>query len=163
MNRPVSAVDPAEVEHFRQALQAVYGEVDAEVATLAPVCRISGRCCRFEEYGHTLFVSAPEFALLLADAPEPSRPLDDGKTCPWQDQKGRCTAREARPIGCRVYFCDPNYESAAPEIAERGISRLKRMVDERALPWDYATLHDHLQQARDDGRYSSNGPVGSAD
>ncbi len=155
MNR-VDGLDPTlDLERFREPLQAIYAEVDAEVARAAPVCRISGRCCRFEEYGHTLFVSAPEFAWLLAGAPAPSRPVDGGATCPWQDDRGRCSAREARPMGCRVYFCDPSYQPIAPEIAEAGIARLKRLVDELDLPWDYAPLHDHLRRAVDDGRLAS--------
>jgi Fe-S-cluster containining protein len=142
-----------DVSFFREALQGVYADVDAEVARQTPVCAISGRCCRFEEYGHTLFVSAPEFALLLADATPPSRPLVDGATCPWQDDRGRCSAREARPMGCRVYFCDPAYQADAPEIAEAGIGRLKRLVDDLGLPWDYAPIHRHLHKAHDEGRF----------
>jgi hypothetical protein len=163
MNRLVASSETLDVDAFREPLQRVYGELDAEVSSLAPVCQISGRCCRFEEYGHTLFISAPEFALLLADAPSPVRDLDEGATCPWQSFQGRCTARNARPMGCRVYFCDPNYESAAPEIAERGINRLKRMIDEQALPWDYAPLHAHLRRARDEGRLPSAGSNPSTD
>ncbi len=30
--------------------------------------------------------------VLIADAPHPVRPLDQGATCPWQDGHGRCTA-----------------------------------------------------------------------
>ncbi len=147
---------------FREALHGIYRDLDAEVARRAPVCQVSGRCCRFEEYGHTLFVSAPEFELLLADAPPPSRPLDDGLTCPWQDRKGRCTAREARPSGCRVYFCDPTFEPDAPVLAEAAIGHLKKMVDERGLPWDYAPLHRHLRRARDEGRFEPPGNVPDA-
>ena len=143
--------DPAP---FRAAVQEVYQILDAEVAQLQPVCEISGRCCRFQEYDHTLFVSAPEFAILLADAPPPVRPLDDGATCPWQDQKGRCTAREARPLGCRVYFCDPNYAPQGPAIAEAAISRLKEVVDRLGLPWNYAPLHRHLHAAVDEGDFA---------
>jgi Fe-S-cluster containining protein len=145
-----SGLDPA---RFRDALQAVYAALDAEVRRLNPVCAVSGRCCRFDEYGHTLFLSAPEAALLLADAPAPSRPLDDGATCPWQDDRGRCTAREARPLGCRVYFCDPAYQEHLPEVGEAAIARLKRLVEEMDLPWDYAPLHRHLRIARDEGRF----------
>ncbi len=151
---------PLEVCQFREALQGVYAELDAEVAILAPVCELSGRCCRFEEYGHTLFVSSPEFALLLADAPSPFRPLDEGATCPWQDNRGRCSARDARPMGCRVYFCDPNYQPMAPKIAEAGIAKLKRLVDKLGLPWDYAPLHHHLRRAREEGRYPLSDPSG---
>jgi hypothetical protein len=143
-------LDPA---LFREELRSVYRELDADVARLAPRCEISGRCCRFEEFGHTLFASAPEIALLLADAPPPCRPLDEGATCPWQDLRGRCTARDARPMGCRVYFCDPAYQTELPKIAEASISRLKRLVDDLGLPWDYAPLHRHLQRAQDRGRF----------
>ncbi len=138
-------LDPA---RFREPLRALYETLDAEVARRAPVCQLSGRCCRFAEYGHTLFVSAPEAALLLAEGPPPSRPLDQGVTCPWQDAHGRCTAREARPLGCRVYFCDPAYQDQAPELSETFIARLKRLADDLGLPWDYAPLHVHLHRRR---------------
>lgn len=134
-------------------LRELYALLDAEVAERAPVCRISGRCCRFREYGHTLFVSAPEFDYLLAHAPTPVRPVDDGATCPWQDDAGRCSARNARPLGCRVYFCDPAYEGQAPELSERFIARLKRLAERHGLPWDYAPLHWHLE-----GRVGASGP-----
>lgn len=145
-------LDPDE---FRAEVREIYQALDAEVDRLAPVCAISGRCCRFREYDHTLFVSAPEFAILIADAPPPVRALDDGATCPWQDERGRCTAREARPIGCRVYFCDPNYAPHGPDLAEASIGRLKALVVEKDLPWAYAPLHRHLHQALDDGSYPS--------
>src|SRR3954466_1131721 len=106
------------VADFRDALHAVYAELDAEVPGLGPRCELSGRCCRFAEYDHTLFLSAPEADLLLEEAPSPVRPLDAGETCPWQDHAGRCTARGARPLGCRVYFCDPAFESHAPRLSE---------------------------------------------
>ena len=138
---------------FRAAVQGVYRELDEAVAAAAPVCAVSGRCCRFVEYEHTLFISAPEAAILLADAPPPSRPLDDGATCPWQDAKGRCTAREARPLGCRSYFCDPAFADRMPELAEAAIARLKAVVAEHGLPWDYAPLHWHLRLAVEVGNY----------
>ena len=149
-------------EDFRNELQEIYRSLDADVARLAPVCAISGRCCRFVEYDHTLFVSAPEFAILIADAPPPVRPLDDGATCPWQDERGRCTAREARPLGCRVYFCDPSYAPHGPDLAEAAIARLKQLVAAMDLPWDYAPLHRHLHQAMTDERYPGS-PEGRVD
>jgi Fe-S-cluster containining protein len=144
--------DDPDPRRFRAALQALYRELDAEVAARGPVCALSGRCCRFVEYDHTLFVSEPEVALLLADAPPPARPLDEGATCPWQDAAGRCTAREARPLGCRVYFCDPAYQEHAPALSETFLNRLKRICEAQDLPWNYAPLHHHLRRARAQGR-----------
>ena len=132
---------------LRGALRTLYAALDAEIARLSPVCRLSGRCCRFQEYGHTLFLSAAEASVLVADAPPPARPLDDGAFCPWQDERGQCTARDARPLGCRVYFCDPAYEPHASALSEVFIGRLKQLTNELDLPWNYAPLHHHLRQA----------------
>jgi Fe-S-cluster containining protein len=146
---------------LRERLGALYEELDAAVAALGPVCAVSGRCCRFAEYGHTLFLSEPEAALLLSDAPPPVRPLDEGATCPWQDGQNRCTARGARPLGCRVFFCDPAFEPHAEALSEAFIARLKRLADGLGRPWHYAPLHRHLERARDEGRFTppTHGPA----
>ena len=143
---PEDALEPANMNELRKSLTLLYRELDQAIAGHRPVCQLSGRCCRFHEHGHTLFVSAPEAALLLADAPAPVRELDDGQTCPWQDHHGRCTARDARPLGCRVYFCDPAFENVAPELSEEFLIRLKRLADQHNWPWNYAPLHDHLHE-----------------
>jgi hypothetical protein len=135
-------------------LQVLYDQVDREVARLGPVCELSGRCCRFAEYGHTLFVSALEIRYLVAGAPRPSRPLDRGENCPWQDRLGRCTARDTRPLGCRIFHCDPTYQESAHEISERFIRDLKTITQRWDLAWNYAPLHDHLARERDEGRLS---------
>jgi hypothetical protein len=133
-------------------LRDLYREVDQAVAVRGPICELSGRCCRFQEFGHTLFLTAPEALLLVADAPRPARDLDAGASCPWQDAFGRCLAREARPLGCRVYFCDPSFEGYAPELTETFLTRLRRLAQEHNWPWQYAPLHEHLHRARAEGR-----------
>ena len=150
-----------EVARFRSGLLEIYAELDTELRRLAPVCRLSGRCCRFAEFDHTLFLSAAAAALLVADAPPPVRPLDRGETCPWQDEAGRCTAREARPLGCRVFYCDPEHAEHAPLLSEQFLTRLKRLTADHGLPWDYAPLHEHLRQALSQGRFR--GPVAASE
>src|SRR5687767_2381719 len=51
----------------RQRVMAIYA-ADAAVAAAGPRCDASGRCCRFTEYGHTLFLSHLEADVLLAAA-----------------------------------------------------------------------------------------------
>jgi hypothetical protein len=155
MNR--SRPDPS---GFRAELRALYAALDAEIARLGPHCALSGRCCRFVEYDHTLFVSEPEAALLLDEAPPPSRVLDQGQTCPWQDPAGRCTARAARPLGCRVFYCDPTFQPQAEALSETFIARLKRLVDHYRLAWNYAPLHRHLHHAQAEGRFPTNSQIG---
>ena len=56
-------------EALRRQVLALYQEVDRAVAAAGPVCVASGRCCRFKEYGHTLFISNLEAEVLLDGAP----------------------------------------------------------------------------------------------
>lgn len=159
-----STVDPDATlelaDRLRGPLTILYAEVDAAVAAFGPVCELSGRCCRFKDFDHTLFLSSVEAAVLLADAPAPARALDEGATCPWQDAAGRCTARAARPLGCRVFFCDPAYLPHAGDISEQFLGKLKRLVDDLGLPWDYAPLHRHLREAEAAGRLPAIGQIG---
>src|SRR5689334_17557197 len=113
-------------EELRRRVLELYREADAAVAAQGPVCIASGRCCRFKEYGHTLFVSSLEADVLVASAPPYDTPVSPD-FCPFQ--KGNlCTAREPRPLGCRVYYCDPAYQEAGARISEEHVRRLKRLA-----------------------------------
>jgi hypothetical protein len=130
----------------RQVLE-LYHEVDAAVAAAGPVCVASGRCCRFKEYGHTLFLSNLEAEVLLHDAPPYDRETVTPDFCPFQ--KGNlCTARQPRPLGCRVFYCDPNYQQSCQEITETYLRRLKELAVAHNVPWSYAPLHQFLRQGQ---------------
>jgi hypothetical protein len=127
---------------LRHQVLQLYEEVDREVAAAGPVCVASGRCCRFKEYGHTLFLSNLEADVLLAGAPPYERPVTPD-FCPFQ--KGNlCTARGPRPLGCRVYYCDPAYQETAGRISETYLRRLKELAEAHGTPWRYAPLHAFL-------------------
>ncbi|HMC88537.1 MAG TPA: hypothetical protein VKI17_03270, partial [Gemmataceae bacterium] len=110
-------------EALRRQVLELYQEVDREVAAAGPVCVASGRCCRFKEYGHVLFLSNLEAEVLLAGAPGYQQPLTPD-FCPFQ-KDNLCTAREPRPLGCRVYYCDPSYQETGNRITEKYLQRLK--------------------------------------
>lgn len=130
---------------LRAAVLDVYAAADAAVAAAGPRCDSSGRCCRFAEYGHTLFISHFEAELLLEAAPPYQRPVSrDG--CPFQVDN-LCTARDARPLGCRIYFCDPAYQETGNAVTEDALAKLKRLADEHDTGWRYAPLHVFLNEA----------------
>jgi Fe-S-cluster containining protein len=63
----------------REAVRDVYERLGREIEQRRPVCVASGRCCRFEEYGHRLFVTTMELAafvheLGLVISPSPGTP-----------------------------------------------------------------------------------------
>lgn len=127
---------------MRLKVLEIYREADAAVAAAGPVCVASGRCCRFKEWGHTLFLSGLEAEVLLDAAPPYEEPVS-ADFCPFQ-KENLCTAREPRPLACRVYFCDPTYQEKSHEITETYLRRLKQLADEEGLPWRYAPLHHFL-------------------
>jgi hypothetical protein len=129
----------------RERVLRIYAEADAEVAAAGPRCEASGRCCRFAEYGHVLFISSLEADVLLAEAPPYARPASPD-TCPFQVDK-LCTARGPRPLGCRVYFCDPAYQETGNRITETYLRKLKQLADELGAEWRYAPLHHFLNEA----------------
>jgi Fe-S-cluster containining protein len=130
----------------RREVLEVYVAADAAVQAAGPRCDSSGRCCRFTEYGHTLFISHFEAELLLESAPAYAQPVTrDG--CPFQVDN-LCTARDARPLGCRIYFCDPAYQETGNQITEDAIARLKRIADHHDTGWRYAPLHVFLNEAK---------------
>ena len=132
-------------DEVRRRVMEVYAAVDAAVAAAGPRCDGSGRCCRFTEYGHTLFLSQFEAEILLEAAPAYEAPVSrDG--CPFQIDN-LCTAREPRPLGCRIYFCDPAYEERGNAITEEAVARLKRIADDHDAGWRYAPLHAFLNDA----------------
>jgi len=132
-------------ENVRRQVLELYEEVDRAVAAAGPVCIASGRCCRFKEYGHVLFISNLEADLLLASAPPYEQPVSSD-FCPFQKDK-LCTAREPRPLGCRVYFCDPTYQQAAHRITEEFLQRLKKLARDTNTEWRYAPLHHFLNHS----------------
>jgi hypothetical protein len=120
----------------RQVLE-LYREVDQAVADAGPVCLASGRCCHFKEFDHVLFLSNLEAEILLEEKPAHVRAADE--CCPYQHHN-LCTARERRPLACRIYYCDPAYQGTAGQITEHYLGKIKALVSEQGLEWHYAPL-----------------------
>lgn len=134
------------IETVRQKVLDVFANADAAVAAAGPRCDASGKCCRFAEYGHTLFISHFEAEILLETAPAYTTPVSPSG-CPFQVE-GLCTARSSRPLGCRIYFCDPAYETRMAEITEDCIAQLKTIADTHDTGWQYAPLHHFLNTTK---------------
>ncbi len=151
-------------EALRQ-VKALYDGLDAEIDFQKPRCVASGRCCHFEAYGHRLYATRleleyfrvvemmPRLPTAGAESPTESQkqvperkfsfplPLfaDTGEIapgCPWQVNE-LCTARTGRPLGCRIYFCDPGSTAWQNNAYERYHRLLKILHDKAKLPYAY--------------------------
>ncbi len=140
---PADEIDRrAGLVRFREAVETLLEEVDAEVRALAPVCFASGNCCDFPRAGHRLYVSRAEAERLARGVDLAKWDASSGLCPAWKDR--RCTAREHRPLACRTYFCDPRTESQTGDMAERYTGALKSLHARHNVPWDYRDLLAHL-------------------
>jgi len=132
----IAVVVPQEVrERAFAALEALYEEVEAFVAAARPVCIQRGVCCRFEEAGHELYATALEADYAAERAPAGAAPEREGR-CPYHVE-GKCTARAARALGCRTYFCDANTTSVLAEAHEHFLARVREIEREVGYPAAY--------------------------
>ena len=134
-------------------LRSLYAALDAEVAARKPTCWLSGKCCKFDSYGHRLYVTGLEIAWLanLLDASGRARladsPLPGLDGCPFQ-VNGLCSVHAIRPIGCRVYFCDPAARGWQNEVYEAFLGRLKGLHETYLLEYRYMEWRQGLLEAR---------------
>ncbi len=47
----------------------------------------------------------------------------------------RRSATRPRPLACRVYYCDPNYQETGNRISEKYLRRLKDLADREGTAW----------------------------
>ena len=128
--------DAARRPEVAAAVAAVYAEVAAAVDARRPRCDISGRCCRFEAYGHRLYVTTLELAAFLRDHRDAPDPAWDGTGCPFQRAR-LCTVHTIRPFGCRMFFCDASSTEWQNEAYERFHARLTGLHQELGVPYYY--------------------------
>jgi Fe-S-cluster containining protein len=133
-------------------LEWIYAEVTRAVEGRRPVCWTSGRCCHFEKVGHRLYVTGLEAAWTLAR-------LDAGITlsrtgldeasgrggCPFQVER-LCLAHEARPLGCRVYFCDASADIWQQELYEAKLQHLRQLHERHGIPYAYGEWRAMLER-----------------
>jgi Fe-S-cluster containining protein len=129
----------AERADVHSAVHRVYADLANEIARRRPICEMSGRCCRFEEYGHRLYVTTMELAAFLHDARFPISDVMttwNGFGCPFQTGK-LCGVHAIRPFGCRIFFCDPTAAQWQNDRYEHFHATLKRLHDTLAVPYFY--------------------------
>lgn len=125
-----------------EALGELYHSLEREVAALNPRCELRGRCCDFPVSGLTLYATEIEVEYLKLRHPRGRQPA--AHWCPHY-VGGRCEAREGRPLGCRLYFCDPDRQSDLEQLSMRYHQELKRLHRAHDIPYRYAPF---LMQVR---------------
>ncbi len=143
------------------AIDAMHAELMARIAARKPRCDASGRCCNFTKHGHLLFVTGLEAAMTLtrieerrdAEAREgqarEAKATDrvvtlaqvgearDRGDCPFLEGQ-LCGVHWARPMGCRVYFCDETAQEWQHEQSEWMMEEVRKLHEREAIEYRYA-------------------------
>lgn len=113
-------------------LRAIYAEVDA--LTVGYACDASTECCRFSVTGREPYPTAVERAeleravrALGGSRKRRSLPLASERRCPLLADEGRCVVYEARPFGCRTFFCDRARGPAGESVRSLPRSEILRL------------------------------------
>jgi Fe-S-cluster containining protein len=127
-------------QEVRQSVLKVYSDLQQAINLRRPICNTSGRCCRFEEFSHRLYVTTIELAAFVYELETGSRQAPrgpwDGTGCPFQSG-GLCGVHAIRPFGCRIFFCDATSTSWQREQYEQFHNDLKKLHTSLGVPYYY--------------------------
>jgi Fe-S-cluster containining protein len=143
-------------------LRGLLDEIDRLVGESGFACQQSGRCCRFESFGHRLYMTGLEVAWFRSLVGSVS--VEDsevgGKTiglrvidvkqdgCPYQVD-GACSVHGDRPFACRVFFCQEGSGDWQVKRYEVFQAEMKRLHEELDLPYRYMEWRAGLAASSD--------------
>jgi Fe-S-cluster containining protein len=131
--QPVPSFAPPPPEAVGQ-LEALWQDLDGQLAEAQAACRACGECCDFPRRGHILFATKLELDICLSwacDQAVVAEAAARGRLAGWQCpflEGGRCAVRPARPVGCRLFFCHSPEAVLSEEIAVAAHHRLRSIT-----------------------------------
>lgn len=136
-------------------IRRLYVRLEADLAGLGGRCDRSGRCCRFREFGHRLYLTTPELEYLLAGLDPAALDIPDDR-CPFltagADGRPACGNHEQRAIGCRIFFCNAADPAPFHEVYERHHAAMKELCARHGLEYRYQEVLAALRERRDAAR-----------
>jgi Fe-S-cluster containining protein len=130
---------------IEKELQGIYKELDDELAKVSPGCDACGECCNFDKFDHVLYATMIEVDYIKRNVLVPQK-HPSKNICPFlADQK--CTIRDHRTLGCRVFYCNPDYQkNQSQEIYNKYYRKIKDLAQTHGLEWRYAPMLELLYQ-----------------
>ena len=136
---------------LRDRMRELYSRLDAELEPHRDLCRLRGVCCDFRTAGHALYATGVEVEHARQLRAESGRPIPTAEApglCPfWRE--GLCTARDERPIGCRVYFCDPSWKERGEALYEKYHREVTEIGREFGHDYTYGPFVELLAESED--------------
>jgi Fe-S-cluster containining protein len=131
----IAAIGTAALQICAQVKQ-IYDWLDSNIKPSNNKCDACGKCCNFDSFGHKLFVTTPEL-LYFSRNVRNLRKMST-QTCPYLEN-GKCSARNFRFAGCRIFFCKAD-KDMQNRLSEESIEKFKTLCDKFNLPYRYVDL-----------------------
>ena len=130
-------------EALRSGIQDIYARAQERTAALGGVCEASGRCCHFKKFGHQLWLTNLELALLVEC--HGARPPRSHGAFPYLTDDDKCSARDGRALGCRVFYCNIPSDPLQ-DVQNDGLSELRALAAEHGVELVYDEFLASLDQ-----------------
>jgi Fe-S-cluster containining protein len=154
----MQAADRAPV---RDAVRTVYAALQDAIDVRRPICVTSGRCCRFEEFGHRLYVTTMELANFVHEMSLVGGPTSvaEGQTPTVPSSAERATislpvfTTDNGPLTTDQSGCPFQIDKLCGVHAIRPFGCRIFFCDETSTQWQhdlYERLHADLRRAHDE-------------
>lgn len=117
------------------AMAQFYARADTLIAAQPGTCWNKADCCHFGHFGHRLYVTALEVCYYLGHVSDLDPAAED--SCPHA-VAGRCRVRLFRPLGCRIFYCDPQAAGWQGPVTEALLGELRTLHGRLDVPYFYA-------------------------
>lgn len=124
----------------------IYQLLENEFVHQKPACLKCGTCCEFGLYDHVLYASIVEIGFIAKNVDIPDFRISDN-VCPFL-KNNHCSIRSFRTLGCRVFYCNMNYQRISAEIYETYLRKIKDLTLKHALRWEYQPFLQQLARFR---------------
>lgn len=132
-----------------EELQTLYRELEEELLPYQSLCTRLSRCCHFKDFGHRLYSLSLEVAFLWSQGQRSAGDIPP-LTCAYLNTDGSCGNRTGRPLGCRIFFCDPGYQTTSQIFYEKYHQKLEGLVQKYHLHYFYGEMTAQIAKKQED-------------
>lgn len=125
-------------------LVAIYQRLEDELIRLNPGCNACGTCCNFVKFDHVLYTSNIETDFVTMHVEVPDFNVSSNG-CPFL-KDNQCSIRDFRTLGCRIFYCNPNYKEISGDLYEKYYRKIKDLSIKHNIQWKYLPFLDQLAE-----------------
>lgn len=123
-------------------LGRIYQLLEKELTQLNPGCNQCGTCCDFSTFDHVLYASSIEINYITQNVEVPDFNVADN-VCPFL-KDNQCSIRDFRTLGCRVFYCNPQYREVLCDMYEKYYHMIKELSNKYNAQWSYLPFLNYL-------------------